>query len=364
MQESEIILHGQCLVCFAFDIGSSTNLERCRELLGERAEWRHVTRALRRSPSYLSAVPGSLSMTRHVEPLQIGEFHTAREVTISLFDFGAVSVTLSVPIQSTLSQLAALSERLYENEQFFQAARSEVEALLSTIKPAVSSCNLARTFEDYCIYWFDSVSPSQLAAKLHLEHPSAVAAILRSERERLSEQEIRDALQHCLTYTHNDLVCIDWNSALVVGKEMADVVALLEYANIELLELAFLDHCLKEFSDRSYELLQTEKITGPDVQLVRRFQIDTTDLLADINNPLRLFGDYFLARVHKAVADRFDLPAWLSSVEKRLEGLSMVASQMEEHKRETRSHRMEVLIASLIAIDLVLVVMSMYLGAH
>jgi len=54
----------------------------------------------------------------------------------------------------------------------------------------------------------------------------------------LTEQEVREATVRSLSFGRDDLAIIDWNAAVLVGEEMDDVQAVLEFANVELLDLS------------------------------------------------------------------------------------------------------------------------------
>ena len=53
----------------------------------------------------------------------------------------------------------------------------------------------------------------------------------------------------------DDAAVIDWHSAILFGKEMDDVRAVLEFANVELLEMRILDEQLDRALDEGYEAL-------------------------------------------------------------------------------------------------------------
>ena len=94
---------------------------------------------------------------RTIEPIQGRTFLTEDTVTITIYDFGAVSVEYRVPFEGTFEHLAALSSELYDNQQFAIDARSRAESLLAAIGPAVRRAKLREEAEDYLIFAIPSL---------------------------------------------------------------------------------------------------------------------------------------------------------------------------------------------------------------
>src|SRR2546421_3839049 len=86
-------------------------------------------------------------------------------------------------------------------------------------------------------------------------HAAQLAQILRAESRELSTDEVIDALSHRISFGKDDVAIVDWNAALVVDKEAEDVLNVLEFANVELLEMRFLDQRLDDALGLAYERL-------------------------------------------------------------------------------------------------------------
>jgi hypothetical protein len=95
------------------------------------------------------------------------------------------------------------------------------------------------------------VPPEQLVST----HASLLARILRAEQDPLSEQEVADSIATRVSFGTRDIAVIDWGAALLYDRESEDVRAVLEFANLQLLELRYLDDELDRALDRSYELV-------------------------------------------------------------------------------------------------------------
>src|SRR5262249_30019772 len=108
------VQEGLCYAFFAYEVGLSINLdeaERRITTLKERARIRHK----RRAPSYFEYTPPPLRVTQEGEAVRLGPFTTMPAVDLLLYDFGALSVSYTIPLRGSFADLLALSESLYEN---------------------------------------------------------------------------------------------------------------------------------------------------------------------------------------------------------------------------------------------------------
>ena len=135
-ETAAFVARGCCHVYYALDIGFSVDLKRCAGLIQEaRAEdgFHHHAR----TPAYLNLLPPPVRISQAIEPIRGRTFLTEDTVTITVYDFGAVSLGYRVPFEGTLADVAALSSELYDNPRFAGDARARAESLLAAVGPAV-----------------------------------------------------------------------------------------------------------------------------------------------------------------------------------------------------------------------------------
>jgi hypothetical protein len=68
----------------------------------------------------------------------------------------------------------------------------------------------------------------------------------------LSPAAIEATLATMVSYSKADAAVIDWNAAIILGPDEEDALAVLEFANVELLEMRFLDDRLDAALDVTY----------------------------------------------------------------------------------------------------------------
>ena len=359
--KAPIIERGICHCMFVYDIGSAIDLETAAKLAAETAH-RETSRHGRTAPRYFDFQPPPVRIRESGPAFQVGGCATAPAVDCVLYDFGAVSVIYEIDIAGTLINLATLSEALYDNQQLLSDSRQRVAALLARIRPAVRKGSIATVVEDYVIYQIESLLPATKGGAFARTHAPQIAQILRSERKRLSEQEIEDALSCRISYSTDDIAIIDWQATLMLGREMEDVQAVLEFANVELLELRFLDDRLDKLLDRFYKALSRRRwrpwyrLHGGSSELRRlaKLQMEASVLFEEVNNALKLFGDQFLARVYRLSAQRLHLPDWDTSVLRKLQTIESMYGKLTDYQNSRRMEMLEWIIIVLIAISIAL----------
>ena len=351
---------GVCYALFAYDAGLAINLdesERRITALTQRAAIRHK----RRAPRYFEYRPAPLRVTQEREALGVGAFRTTPSVDAVLYDFGAVSVTYQIPLAGPLTRLITLAEELYESDVLYADSRRWVERLLAAIAPAVTRPGLTDFVESYVIFEIGAFTPPCAPAALYTTYGQEVARILRSERATLSDQEVDDAVGHRISFGSEDVTLIDWDAALIADRDAEDVRAVLEFGNVELLEMRSLDQQLDDALDESYETLSRRRYglwlpgsTRADLRRIGQLQVDNAVLFEGVNNALKLLGDQYLARVYRLVSDRFHLAEWDASILRKLQSLESIYQKLSDEAANRRTETLEWIVIVLIAVEILI----------
>lgn len=349
---------GVCYALFAYDIGLAVDLSEADRRITANKEPGSI-RPKRRAPYYFEYSPPPLRVTEEAAPLTLGAFPTSPGVDVMLYDFGALSVTYRIPIEGSFATLLALSEELYENAALLADSRRRVEQLLTTIQPAVDRPNISDYVEDFVVFHIDSpAAPSGIPP--WSGHEQELAQILRCERVPLSDQEVKDATACRISYGPDDLALIDWNAALLFGLDLDDTRAVLEFANVELLEMRLLDRQLDDALDQAYEVLSKRTwrplgllgVFEADTTRIARLQVDSALLFERVTNTLKLLGDQYLARVYRLASQRFHLESWDSGILRKLQTLESIYTKMTDRAATRRLEALEWIIIVLIAISI------------
>jgi len=357
MLEHVVITKGTCFALFAYDIGLSINLTEAEQRIlegAERSHLRHKTRA----PQYFEYRPAPLRLVQEGSVFSVSRYQASPTIEVMVYDFGAVTITYRFPIDGPFEQLLDLSESLYENERLLTESRARVEQLVQALGSAIERPAIAKDVEDYIMFSIESSVPAE-ASPLWTSHEGDLAQILRAERTPFSEQEVVDALSCRISFGQEDAAIIDWHSAVLFGKDMDDVRAVLEFANVELLEMRMLDEQLDRALDEGYEALSRRpsllSLPGSyekDLTHIAELQVDSALIFERVTNTLKLLGDQYLARVYRLVSQRFHLEAWDASILRKLQTLESIYGKMSDRAGTRRMEVLEWIIIALITLSI------------
>jgi hypothetical protein len=208
-----LLQNGVCYVLFAYEAARSIDLDAAERRIHE-ATQRQTIQHKRRAPSYLEYQPPPLRLSQEIQPIKIGQYTTHRTADLVLYDFGAVSVIYSIPIQGPFAALLALSEDLYDNEILLAQSRVRMEQIISALGDAAVNVHTANVVEDYVVFRIAALDPPSSPETFCASHARDIARILRAERQSLSVQEVEDALSARTSFATDDLTIIDWNAAI------------------------------------------------------------------------------------------------------------------------------------------------------
>ena len=352
---------GTCYAVFAYDVGLSIVLEECEQritALTQRATIRHKHRA----PDYFEYRPAPVRVSQEAESLLVGGYRTHPSVDAVLYDFGAVTITYRIPLQGAFSTLPALGDALYDNPLLLQDARQRIAQLLEIIASAVVKPHTTNFVEDYAIFQVEAFTVPCKAEELCTQYAQEIAQLLRLEHQMLSEQEVSDALSHRISFSPDDVTIIDWNAAFLLARDVEDVLAVLEFANVELLEMRYLDEQLDDDLEQSYQALSRHnwgrfRLRGSpqaDLRRIAQMQVESAVLFEGVNNALKLLGDQYLARVYRLASQRFHLEEWDASILRKLQSLESLYNKISDEAANWRLEMLEWIVILLIAVSIVL----------
>lgn len=353
------IEQGACYALFAYDVALAINLDEAERQVSAVAQ-RAVLKRTHPAPRYFEYRPAPVRVTQVAESLTLGVYKTNPSVDLVLYDFGAVLVIYSIALQGEFAGLLTLSDALYDNALLLADSRQRVAQLCSTMRKAVPRSEIADVVEDYAIFHIQKFSAPCPVETLCTTYREQIARILRAEPQALSEFEAQDALSYRVSYGADDLTLIDWNAALVYDQGGEDIRAVLEFANVELLEMRYLDQLLDDALDRAYRALPAPRwwsfrIGGrrTELQRIARLQVDSAILFEGVNNALKLLGDQYLARVYRLVSQRFHLSEWDASILRKLQTLESIYEKVSDQAANYRLELLEWIIILLIAFEII-----------
>lgn len=352
---------GYTLALFAFDIGFQIDLDAAGKLESD-ATRRRVVRARRPAPVWFDYSPPPLRLVDEGEPVDLDGLQAEPNVEMLVYDFGAALLTYRLPLPATLDELPSLSMKLYAHRALEADARARVQRVIDAIRPAIERPRLSDAVEDYVVFaintWDGGAPPSEI---LEL-HRGLLARAVEAETHALAEEQASRATEGRISYTPTDLAIIDWNTAVLFDHAPEDVIAVIQHANVELLELRVLDQELDRILDNADTTLSTlihRRIwpgfaSGRMLRRIASAQTDAAVMFEGVNNAIKLMGNQYLARLYRLAAGRLDLPAWEKSVQRKLEVMESLYQKMSDASATRRLETLEWVVIALIAVSIIL----------
>lgn len=291
------------------------------------------------------------------------------DIEARVYGIGAVGVGIHIPFSvATLEEVNELTYvRLPDGTPLDAIAKGVADELGESIRSALIETYEADVEPESYLVVVLTQTPRP-AWELFEKESTTLAGLLAGERrpERLSDEEVRDNLRTWFSYYQDDLVIVDWDRALILeptGK-YDDTLAVMETANLELLELRAYDKYLDDVLEAAYEDITRFYGRGGLFRSARGVQeelsnarIDLVRVTDTINNIGKIFGDYYLAKLHLGLHERFHLHEWETIVREKMATLNelyTLASHEVEHRRGVV---LESMIVLLFVVDLVLIYM-------
>jgi hypothetical protein len=282
-----------------------------------------------------------------------------------LYDYGVMSIALSRPFSGSWGELVALGQGLIENVEFEQRAEELCRRVADRLRKALTGPRQTYLTEDYLVYVVNELEQPQSADDLLATRGGEIAAMLRGERQPLSDQERAAVLQHRISYLADDLVIPTWNAAFVYDTPSGAQAALeiLEFANSQLLEFRYYDERLDNELSSIYSRIRRPRwydqwVSARYTTAAREVQallVDVNELTDRTENALKFIGDIYTVRVFFLVAARLGLGTWKADVEAKLKTLDDIYRFAVEQSSMSRGQFLELTIVLILIFELVLI---------
>jgi Uncharacterized conserved protein len=343
-----------------FEVAQAIDLDHAERLLSgaERPSFRHRGRAT----ALFQYRPAPLRIAQEGASIAIAGWHTNPVVDLVLYDFGAASVSYTVEAEGDLDDLRTASAALTQNDALRSDARGRVEGLLKSVRAAVTRPRVASFTEDYAIFGVRTLPPGVTVREYCERNAALIAQILRPDAGGLSQEEITTATELRISFGPSDLTIVDWDGAFVVDPDPEDVRAVLEFANVQLLEMRWLDLQMDNAIEQSYQVLARRwgwralwpRRVNDDVRQIAELQLESAVLLERVSNALKVFGEEYLARIYRLAAKRFQLAELDAIISRKLATIESIYQKLSDRAATIRLEALEWIVIALIAAEIVL----------
>jgi hypothetical protein len=351
------IKKGFAFVYYCIDVADSINTDNIRSVLGKKGQ-SCVLSASKISPEYIQYKRAPVFFKLGFCSIKS---HPKISVDAKVYDFGVVTLRLSVPVSGSFDDLRKISRELVYGGlldstamRYLRKIKKEIETLL------VKQRSEPEPFETFCIFHVSEFDKTTNVDTLMKNHRVDIAKLLKPDAELLSKNELDSAVSHYLSYYTDEIVIIDWNASFIYDPRISfDVVDIIEFALISLLELRYYDDVLDIAIDKAYIDIEAKKNKfslspyGKTLDSLQRVKLEVSEVIDKMSNSLKLIGEQYLAKVYAQASKVFYLDTWKASVKEKLEAISSTYDMLSHRETNREMVILETAIVALFIIDIV-----------
>jgi len=352
------IKKGKILLYRVFDIGSEIDLEKVESLFEDNKERFRLDRKHNMS-LVISKAPVLIQLGKVT--INIDNLEQECDLVAKVWHFGALSLSFQIPIleETSWDDLISIASWLDKDQSIDEVALKHAKDFQTKISAAIPILNDDWSlYEDYVTYHIQEFSGLDAPlGKLH-ESVDIPSLLLAEKNVNLSDAIKKMTLESSFQYTNDDLVVVDWNSALVVEpKASMDVPLIIEFALNQLLEVRYYDDLLDERLNKLYNGVVGKKKSLWNTEYARlaeeagQIYLEISEIVENVENSFKTVGDFYLAQIFRATSKRFRFDDWTRSINEKLGNLNAVSTLLHSDINEGRNQLMEFTIIVLIAVE-------------
>jgi hypothetical protein len=357
------VVSGAMRAFYLYDVADTIDLTRLRTVGGEGFSKADLPLRRHTSPAYLQFPTPPLAA--RLSSAQIDQFSAERRVKI--FDYGVISIRLSIPYSGDLAGFVTLVNALRTNVALPALATKTCGEILDEIGEALDDQH-EPLIEDYFVARIESLDPVTSADDLLKAERSAVAALALGESGAFSEAELDEALRQRFSFYTDDLTVVQWDAAVVYDRgESADAIEdILEFANSQLVELRTYDSLLDRELDVIYAATPARapsllgRGAAEQAASLRYLIVDVLELTDRASNALKIIGDAYYARIYRAVSQRLALADWQQQIDRKVQSIGEMYQFANDQARAGRDQFLEIIVIVLIAVEIVIGLLSLH----
>ncbi|MEA3190924.1 MAG: hypothetical protein QOD77_1506 [Thermoplasmata archaeon] len=351
-------MRGEVVHFSLYDVGAELRLEKVQRMLGRAP-----------APAPLTTESPTPAYVGFSQPLEVawtpeGASTPGMRVEVRLHAVGVVAVRIRLPVTvAAMEELPGASKAArIQGRTLEEASAGWFRALEAELKHAFvepyQGLPQMETYRAFCLV--EAPSAEDLLAHGREDLASLVAG---EPRGVLVPDTVAGALKHTIHYYRGHCAILGWDNALVVSptKDYEDLLDVFEVANLELLEFRTYDAYLDRRLEQSFAALDRLWARGGIFRSARaplkelsELRVDLARLTDNLHDTGKVFGDWYLAKVHQRLQERFHIGSWEKAVENKMATMEDMYQLAEEEANHRRSLILEVMIVLLFILDVAL----------
>ena len=360
------IVEGTIISHYCFDAAEEIELGKIETLFGKKAKESKIDYQ-RITPPYIQYKTSPLLIKLGNFEKKIADIDFSINCHTKIYDFGVITIKFFIPIKDIeWGTLKKINTEILKNQVLEKKAFEYFEKVKEEIKELIILPNKEIEWEDYPVFMVKQFEKSMDAKEL-LKSIKDIGKVLAGEDLDLSKKEINDATKDPLSYFKDDLTIINWNASFIYDPRASqDIIDIIEFAVIELLELRVYDSVLDKAMEKAYDYIaisKKKKFFAPPASVMRYLEevkLEVSEVIEKVENSLKLIGDPYLAKVYSMASSKLFLEKWKSAVRKKLDTIDNTYSMIWERASTKRMELLEVMIVVLFVMDIFLFLFELF----
>ena len=301
--------------------------------------------------------------------LDIGDRELTMTVEAKVYDFGALTVAWTFPLPAvSLDELVALSVRLDEpalRAQIDRHMRADAEAAIDAIRAGLRTAEIQTITETLTLIAVSQFDRDVTAAEL-VDHP-ALPGLVIGEDVNFSAEVRDDVRRASFSYSDHDLVAIGYDQAFAYDlSNVGDLVALIEFALVQVLELDYYDRLLDDRLTEANDAIRARRrrarrASFDDVRDDLLAQhVDYVEVLDRVSAAVKVTDDAYYAKVYNGALRVFRAEELQQATDRKLELMFRTYSMLADESNDRKARRLEWIIIALIAFEIILALAGVF----
>jgi hypothetical protein len=230
----------------------------------------------------------------------------------------------------------------------------------------VTRPDFADIVEDYSVWHVGAFVPEMTGSQVLARLSQDIARLLTLEQGTFSAEAVTGFVRNPIRYFENDLILAEWDAAFSYDRSFRDTIEVLEFLNVQMLELRFFDRILHAAIDEMGDELHKRRtirslLHDPYEKPLRRLseiKMDVSMVRERITNALKIAGDAYLARVYDEARRKIGTDRWEGTIRDQLKTLEDIYTILNNRAAAARAETLELIIILLIALEILMGLLS------
>ena len=334
-----------------YDIGREIDLDWLEKSLAQNY-FTARTSFLRVKPKSIVLEDPPLLIQMHPIRVERHERQFEFSVVARVYDIGAISFCFVYEDRNAdYKELEEIAFLFAGQEGLADFYVQYLKTLGEIIKPHIKNFAINPAFfEDYTIYVTDRRDDSIDPVPLMIGAKISISSQMREE-----------IIKNSLSYSTDDLAVLSWDSALLCEPgSPTDILDLIEFANVQVLELRYYDRELTrkmekmyediEHADRMSQFRRSHQYHAIMADLMET-NAEVSEIIEKVNNLIKVTEDIYYARVYETALKVQRSHQWSESVSRKIDVIRENYSMLSDEVRIQHSNFLEWVIIILIALE-------------